>query len=68
MTAETVLQLIFTALAAAIGAYVAVRVKLAELEARVDHAHERIGEVQASVTRAHERIDTFAFDRGKEGN
>jgi VIT1/CCC1 family predicted Fe2+/Mn2+ transporter len=66
MSAETVLQLVFTAVAAAIGAYVAVRVKLAELEARLDHAHERIGEVQASVTRAHERIDTLRLERAKE--
>lgn len=52
-----VLTFVGTAASAAIGAYLAIRIKLAELEARIVHAHERIGELAATVHRAHERID-----------
>lgn len=55
-----VLTFVGTAFSAAAGAYIAIRIKLAELEARIDHAHERIGELAASVTRAHERIDRLS--------
>jgi hypothetical protein len=52
-----ILQILLTAAAAAVGAYVAIRVKIAELDVRIEHAHEKIGELARAVNRAHERID-----------
>lgn len=70
MEASTVnlLTLMFSAVGGAVGAYVAIRIRLAAIEARQErdreHFVERIAHAQATAQRAHERIDTLLHHHG----
>lgn len=63
MNSDTLLSLVFSTIGGAFGAYVAVRVRIATIEARQErdreHLSERIGVVAHSVDRAHRRIDSW---------
>lgn len=62
------LTLAFSAAGGAVGSYVAIRVRLAEIEAKQErdreHLADRIAEVRSAVHRAHERIDALLHSQG----